>query len=176
MKASPASTRRQLENGVGVKENQTILKQKNAERCGKTESITAFRAKHTRMMIIQDTYVKSISVSSWLCRSYVIPIKNLSKKKQICYKRTLILKRVTRVHIFFLDCSTIPNNSEKDDIFIERTTRPRSTPQPLSTKTTSNSLRTRLTNTRKKFSEGKIDFDGNLNYTELTKLIRIPVR
>ena len=98
------------------------------------------------------------------------------RKKQICCKGTLILKRVTRVHIFFLDCSTISNNSEKEDIFIERTTRSRSTPQPLATKTTSNSLRTRLTNTRKKFSEGKIDFDGNLNYTELTKLIRIPVR
>ena len=123
------------------------------------------------MRMIQDIYVKSKSVSSWSCRSYVNPIKNLSKKKKCC-KRTLILKRVTRVNIFFLDCSTVSNNSENDDTFIERTTRPRSTSQPLATKKTSTSLRTQLTNTRNKLSEGKIFFDRNFNYTELGKLIR----
>ena len=65
VEASPASsTGHQLEHGVGMKENQTILKQKNAERCGKTESIKTFRAKQTCMMKIQDIYVKSKSVSS----------------------------------------------------------------------------------------------------------------
>ena len=123
------------------------------------------------MIRIQDTYVKSKSVSSWSCRSYVNPIKNLSKKKKCC-KRTLILKRVTRVNIFFLDCSTVSNNSENDDTFIERTTRPRSTSQPLATKKTSTSLRNELTNTRNKLSEGKIYFDRNFNYTELAKLTR----
>ena len=87
----------------------------------------------------------------------------ISVRKKKCCKRTLILKRVTRVHIFFLDCSTISNNSENDDIFIERTTRPRSTPQPLVTTTNSFSLRTQLTITRNKLlSEGKIYLDGNL--------------
>ena len=77
------------------------------------------------------------------------------RKKKSC-KRTLILKRVTRFHIFFLDCFTISNNSENDDIFIEGVTRPRSTPQPLATKTTSTSLRTQSTNTRNELlSEGK---------------------
>ena len=83
------------------------------------------------------------------------------------------MKRVTRVHIFFLDCSTISNNSENDDIFTEGRTRPRSTPQPLATKTKSFSHRTQLTNTRNKLtSEGKIYFDGSFNYTELTNFIR----
>ena len=54
----------------------------------------------------------------------------------------------------------------------ERTKRPRSTPQPSVTKATSTSLRTQLTNTRNKLSEGKIYFDRNFNYTELAKLIR----
>ena len=163
VKASPASTRHQLEHGVGVQENQTISKQKNAERWWITESIITLRAKKTNMMTIQDIYVKSKSVSSWSCRIYVNPIKNLSKKKKIV-KRTLILKRVTRVHIFFLDCSTISNNSENDDIFkSNRTTRPRPTPQPLVTTTKSFSQRTQLTNTRNKLtSEGKIYLDGNL--------------
>ena len=84
------------------------------------------------------------------------------RKKKGC-KRTLIFKGVTRIHIFFLVCSTISNNSENDDIFIAETTSPRSTPQLLATKTTSTSLRTELTNTRNEpFSEGKIYFDGNL--------------
>ena len=73
------------------------------------------------------------------------------------------LKRVTRIHIFFPDCSTISNNSENYDLFIERTTRPRSTLQPSATKTTSTSLRTQLTNTQNKLlSIGKVYFDGNL--------------
>ena len=148
VEASPGSTGHQLEHGVGIKENQTILEQKNAERCCKTESITTFRAKEERIMEIQDIYVKSKSVSSWSCRSYVDPI---------------ILKRVTRVHIFFLDCSTISKNSENGVIFIERTTRPRSTPQPLATTTNSFSHRTQLTITPNKLlSEGKIYLDGNL--------------
>ena len=96
----------------------------------------------------------------------------ISVRKKKCCKRTLILKRVTRVNIFFLDCSTVSNNSENDDTFIERTTRPRSTSQPLATKKRSTSLRTQLTNTRNKLSEGKIFFDRNFNYTELGKLIR----
>ena len=72
--------------------------------------------------------------------------------------------RVTPIHIFFLDWFTILNNSENKDIFTERTTRPRSTSQPLVTKTTStSSLRTQMANTRnKQLSEGKIYFDGNL--------------
>ena len=75
------------------------------------------------------------------------PIKNLSKKK----KKTLIFMRVTPIHIFFLDWSTIVNNSENKDIFTERRTRPRSTSQPLVTKTTStSSLRTQMANTRNK--------------------------
>ena len=84
----------------------------------------------------------------------------------------MILKRVTRVHIFFLDCSTVSNNSENNNIFIEGTATPRSTPQPLATNKTSTSLRTQLKNTRNKLSEGKIYFDRNFNYTELAKLIR----
>ena len=68
----------------------------------------------------------------------------ITVRKKESWKRTLILKRVTRVHIFFLDCSTISNNSENDDIFIERTTRPRSTPQPLATTTKSFSHNWRL--------------------------------
>ena len=89
--------------------------------------------------------------------------KTKTKTKTSC-KRTL--KRVTRIHIFFLVCSTISNNSENDDIFEE------SSPQPLTTKTTSTFLRTQLTNTRNKLSEGKICFDGTFSYTELAKLIR----
>ena len=138
-----------------MKENQTILKQKNAELCCETESITTYRAEQNVIKTIQDIYVKSKSVSSWSCRSYIIPLKNDSKEKKSC-RRTLILKRVTRFHIFFLDCFTIFNNSENDDIFIEEATRPRSTPQPLATKTTSTSLRTQSTNTRNELlSEGK---------------------
>ena len=153
---------RQLEHGVGIKENQTNWKKKNAERCGQTESITTFRAKPKIIIKIQDMYVKSSSVSSWSYRSYVNPIKNHSQKKKSC-KRTLILKRVTHIHNFFLDCSTISKNSENYDIFIESTTRPRSTPQPLATKTTSNPLRTQLSMTQNKLlTEGKTDFDGNL--------------
>ena len=90
-------------------------------------------------------------------------IKITIRKKKKSFKRTLILKQVTHIHIFFLDCSTIVRNSENDDIFIERTTRSRSTPQPLATKTTSNSFRTQLSKTQNKLlSEGKTDFDGNL--------------
>ena len=86
----------------------------------------------------------------------------MTVRKKNC-QRTLILKEATRIHVFFLDCSTIPNNSGNDDIYIERITRPRSTPQPLATKTTSTSLRTQLKNTQNKLlSEGKIFFDGNL--------------
>ena len=96
----------------------------------------------------------------------------ISVRKKKCCKRTLILKRVTRVNIFFLDCSTLSKNSENDDTFIERTTRPRSTSQPLATKKTSTSLRTELTNTRNKLSEGKIYFDRNFDHTELAKLTR----
>ena len=89
-------------------------------------------------------------------------LKITVRKKESC-KRTLILKWVTRVQIFFLDCSTISKNSENGDIFIERTTRPRSTPQPLATTTNSFSHRTQLTITRNKLlSEGKIYLDGNL--------------
>ena len=91
----------------------------------------------------------------------------ISVRSKKCCKRTLILKRVTRVHIFFLDCSTVSNNSENNNIFIEGTATPRSTPQPLATNKTSTSLRT-----RNKLSEGKIYFDRNFNYTELAKLIR----
>ena len=152
---------RQLEHGVGIKENQTNSKKKNAERFGQTESITTFRAKPKVIIKIQDMNVKSSSVSSWSYRSYVNPTKNHSQKKSC--KRTLILKRVTHIHIFFPDCSTISKNSENDDIFIESTTRPRSTPQPLATKTTSNPLRTQLSKTQNKLvTEGKTDFDGNL--------------
>ena len=96
----------------------------------------------------------------------------VSVRSKKCCKRTLILKRVTRVYIFFLDCSTVSNNSENNDIFIEGTTTPRSTPQPLATKKTSTSFRTQLTNSRNKLSEGKIYFDRNFNYTKLAKLIR----
>ena len=79
-----------------------------------------------------------------------------------CCERTLILKRVTRTRIFFQDCSTVPNNSENDDIFIKRIKRPRSTPPTLRKKTAFTSLRTQLTITQKKLlSEGKIYFDGN---------------
>ena len=82
--------------------------------------------------------------------------------RQKSWKRSLILKRETRVHIFFLDCSTIFNNSENDDIFIERASRPRSTLKPLVTKTTFTSLRTQLTYTRNELlSEGKTYFEGN---------------
>ena len=116
VEASPGSTGHQLEHGVGIKENQTILKQKNAERCGKTESIKTFRARQKIILKIQDIYVKSKSVSSWSCRSYVNP-----------------------------------------------TTRPRSTPQPLATTSKSFSHRTQWTITRNKLiSDGKIYFDGNL--------------
>ena len=83
-----------------------------------------------------------------------------------------VRKKKCCVNIFSLDCSTVSNNSENDDIFIEGTTRPRSISQPLATKKTSTSLRTQLTNTRNKRSEGKIYFDRNFNYTELAKLIR----
>ena len=96
---------------------------------------------------IQDIYVKSKSVSLWLCRSYVDPIKNHSKEKKSS-ERTLIFKRVTHIPIFFLVCSTISNKSENDDIFIEGTARPRSTPQPLATTTKSFPLRTQLMITR----------------------------
>ena len=115
------------------------------------------------MMTIQDIYAKSKSVSSRSCRSYVNPIKNYSKKRKSC-KRTLILKRVTRIHIFILDCPAISNNPENNGIFLERTTRPGSTPQPLVTKTTvTSSLRYQMANTWNKLpSEGKIYFDGNL--------------
>ena len=115
------------------------------------------------MMAVQDTYVKSKSVSSGSCRSYVNPIKNHSKKKKSS-ERTLILKRATRIHIFFLDCSTISNNSESNDIFIQRTTRSRSTSQPLVMITTfTSSLGTQLANTRNELlSEGKIYSHGNL--------------
>ena len=78
MEASPGSTGHQVEHGVGIKENQTILEKKNAERCGKTESMTTFRAKREIILKIQDIYVKSKSVSSSSCRSYVNPIKNYS--------------------------------------------------------------------------------------------------
>ena len=82
--------------------------------------------------------------------------------RQKSWKRTLILKRETRIHIFFLDCSTIFNNSENDDIFIEIASRPRSTPKPLVTKTAFTSLRTQLTDTRNELlSEGKTYFEGN---------------
>ena len=86
----------------------------------------------------------------------------ITVRKKESWKRTLILKRVTRFHIIFLDCSTISNNSE-NAIFIGRTTRPRSTPQPLATTSKSFSHRTQWTITRNKLiSEGKIYFDGNL--------------
>ena len=111
-------------------------------------------------MTIQDTSVKIKSVSSWSWS----PIKTRSKKKKSC-KKTFILKRVTRIRVFFLDCSTISNNSESEYIFIERTTRPRSTPQPLTTKTTSTLLRTQSTNTQNKLlSVGKVYFDGNITF------------
>ncbi|XP_066017767.1 uncharacterized protein [Pocillopora verrucosa] len=56
-----------------------------------------------------------------------------------------------------VNCSTISKNSENGDIFIERTTRPRSTPQPLATTINSFSHRTQLTITRNKLlSEGSI--------------------
>ena len=71
---------RQLEHGVGIKENQTNSKKKNAERFGQTESITTFRAKPKVIIKIQDMYVKSSSVSSW---SYVNPTKNQSEKKSL---------------------------------------------------------------------------------------------
>ena len=78
MEASPESTGHQVEHGVGIKENQTILEKKNAERCGKTESMTTSRAKRESILKIQDIYVKSKSVSSSSCRRYVNPIKNYS--------------------------------------------------------------------------------------------------
>ena len=67
-----------MEHGVGIKDNQAILEKKNAERCGKTESMTTFRAKRGSILKIQDINVKSKSVSSSSCRSYVNPIKNYS--------------------------------------------------------------------------------------------------
>ena len=67
MKASPGSTGRQLEHGVGIMENQTILIERNAERCYKTESITTLSAKEKIMMPIPDIYVKSKSVSLRSC-------------------------------------------------------------------------------------------------------------
>ena len=67
MEASPGSTGHQVEHGVGIKENQTILEKKNAERCGKTASMTTFRAKRESILKIQDIYVKSKSVSSSSC-------------------------------------------------------------------------------------------------------------
>ena len=91
-------------------------------------------------------------------------ITNHSKKKESC-KRTLTFKRVTRIHIFFLVCSTISNKSENDAILIEGTARPRSIPQPLATTTKSFTLRTELMITRNKLlSEGKIYFDRNLTF------------
>ena len=74
---------RQLEHGVGIKENQTNWKKKNAERCSQTESTTTFRAKPKIIIKIQDMYVKSSSVSSWSYRSYINPIKNHSQKKKV---------------------------------------------------------------------------------------------
>ena len=75
-------------------------------------------------------------------------------------------------YTIFLDCSTISNNSENDDIFFESTTRPRSTPQPLVT-TTKSSHRTQTTNTRNKLtSEGKICMDGNLTSNMTFFLLR----
>ncbi|XP_066017846.1 uncharacterized protein [Pocillopora verrucosa] len=55
-----------------------------------------------------------------------------------------------------VNCSTISKNSKNGDIFIERKTRPRSTPQPLVTTTTStSSLITQSANTQnKQLSEG----------------------
>ena len=86
----------------------------------------------------------------------------ITVRKKESWKQTLILKRVTRFHIIFLDCSTISNNSE-NAIFIGRTTRPRSTPQPLATTSKYFSHRTQWMITRNKLiSEGKIYFDGNL--------------
>ena len=41
----------------------------------------------------------------------------ITVRKKESWKRTLILKWVTRVQIFFLDCSTISKNSENGDIF-----------------------------------------------------------
>nr|XP_058959248.1 uncharacterized protein LOC131786245 [Pocillopora verrucosa] len=59
-------------------------------------------------------------------------------------------------------CSTISNNSENDDIFIESTTRPLSTPQPLATKTTSNSLRTQLSKTQNKLLTEGTTFENTV--------------
>ena len=101
-------------------------------------------------------------------------ITNHSKKKESC-KRALTFKRVTRIHIFFLVCSTISNKSENDAILIEGTARPRSIPQPLATTTKSFTLRTELMITRNKLlSEGKIYFDRNLtfNMTNNNTLLR----
>ena len=115
------------------------------------------------MMTIPDIYVKSKSVCSWSYRRDVTQLKiSVRKRKNFFY--FWFFMRVTPIHIFFLDWSTIFNNSEKKDIFTERRTRPRSTSQPLVTKTTStSSLRTKMANTRnKQLSEGKIYFDGNL--------------
>ena len=87
----------------------------------------------------------------------IIARKKTNKKEERC-KRTFILKPEACIHIFYLDCSTISNNSENNDIFIERTITPRSTPQPLATEITS-------TNTRNKLlSEGKIYFERNLTF------------
>ena len=84
------------------------------------------------------------------------------RKKKSC-KRTSTFKRVTRIHIFFLVCSTISNKSEDDAILIEGTARPRSILQPLATTTKSFTLRTELRITRNKLlSEGKIYIDRNL--------------
>ena len=77
---------RQLEHGVGIKENQTNSKKKNAERFGQTESITTFRAKPKVIIKIQDMNVKSSSVSSWSYRSYVNPTKNQSEKKKFDFE------------------------------------------------------------------------------------------
>ena len=90
-------------------------------------------------------------------------LKITVRKGKSC-ERTLLLNRVTGTSIFFLVCSTTSNNSENGDIFIKITTRPRSTPQPLVTKTMStSSLRGQTANTQNKLlTEGKIYFDGNL--------------
>ena len=87
-----------------------------------------------------------------------ITAREKTNKKEERSKIIFILKRETCIYIFFLDCSTISNNSENDNIFIEGTIAPRTTLQPLATKITS-------TNTRNKLlSEGKIYFEGNLTF------------
>ena len=71
-------------------------------------------------------YICEMQVSKFMImlKLYVIPRKISHYEKKLGCMRTLILKRVTRVHVFFLDCSTISSNSENDDIFIQGTTRP----------------------------------------------------